>query len=394
MESLGSTQLVAAIRERLAKRRDDFVDFVWQLSAIESPSLVPETQTQVLAVLDRELRRLGWRTRCQGGKRSGGFLVASDPTGDGRPKQLLLGHCDTVWPLETLREMPLQRDGNIIRGPGVFDMKAGLAQIVFALDTLRELQLQPPVAPMALINSDEEIGSHDSEPTIRELAAAADRVLVLEPALGRGGQLKTARKGVGQFTVKVKGKAAHAGLEPEQGHSAILELSYLIQELFSLNDHDSGVTVNVGMVDGGMRPNVVAPDSRAVIDVRVLTQEDARRIEQAILNLKPVTPGVSLEITGSVARPPLERTERNRRLWEVAHEKGLQLGLELEEATAGGASDGNTTSLYTATLDGLGAVGGGAHAQHEFVVIDKTLERTALLALLLLEPALSGSTPR
>ncbi len=391
---LGSVELASAVRERLTKRREDFVDFVCQLSAIESPSLVPETQAKVLAILDHEFQRMGWRTRSLRGGRSGGFLVASSPAADGRPKQLMVGHCDTVWPLDTIREMPLRREGNVIRGPGVFDMKAGLAQIVFALDTLRELKLEPTVTPMALINSDEEIGSHDSEPTIRELAAEADRALVLEPALGRAGQLKTARKGVGQFTVKVKGKAAHAGLEPEQGHSAILELSYLIQELFSLNDHERGVTVNVGMVDGGMRPNVVAPDSKAVIDVRVLTQEDARRVQQSILSLKPVTPGVSLKISGSVARPPLERTERNRRLWEVARDKGLQLGLELEEATAGGASDGNTTSLYTATLDGLGAVGGGAHAQHEFIVIDKTLERTALLALLLLEPAISGSSPR
>jgi len=212
---------------------------------------------------------------------------------------------------------------------------------------------------------------------------------VLEPALGRAGQLKTVRKGVGQFTVKIKGKAAHAGLEPEEGHSAILELSFLIQALFALNDHERGVTVNVGMVDGGMRPNVVAPDSKAIIDVRVLTQEDAGRIEEAILSLKPVTPGVSLEISGSIGRPPLERTERNRRLWEIAKGKAGELGMELEEGIAGGASDGNTTSLYAATLDGMGAVGGGAHAQHEFIVIDKTLDRTALLALLLLEPPMA-----
>ncbi len=390
---MSAAEVVEAIQERVANRREDFVDFVCQLSAIESPSLVPETQPRLLTILEREFKRMGWRTDSLPGRRSGGFLVGVGAGVDGRPRQLMLGHCDTVWPLDTLREMPLRREGNVIKGPGVFDMKAGLAQIVFALDTLRELKLEPAVTPMALINSDEEIGSHDSEPTIRELAAGADRVFVLEPALGRAGHLKTARKGVGQFTIRVKGKAAHAGLEPEQGHSAILELSYLIQELFALNDHERGVTVNVGMVDGGMRPNVVAPDSKAIIDVRVLTDEDARRIERAIRGLKPVTPGVSLEITGSVARPPLERTERNQRLWQVAWEKGRQLGLELEEATAGGASDGNTTSLYAATLDGLGAVGGGAHAQHEFIVVDESLRRTALLALLLLEPAMSGSSP-
>jgi glutamate carboxypeptidase len=184
----------------------------------------------------------------------------------------------------------------------------------------------------------------------------------------------------------VEGEAAHAGLDPEGGASAILELSYLIQVLHALNDPERGTTVNVGVISGGLSPNVVAPESSALVDVRVPNREEARRVEEAILDLKPLTPGVALRVEGGIGRPPLERTPRNRKLWETARGIGVRIGVELEEETAGGGSDGNTTSLFTATLDGLGTVGGGAHARHEFVYADKLVERSALLALLLMEP--------
>ena len=195
---------------------------------------------------------------------------------------------------------------------------------------------------------------------------------------------------MGRFTVTVKGKAAHAGLNPESGASAILELSYVIQKLFALNDPEKGITVNVGTIDGGLSPNVIAPESRASIDVRVVTQ-DARRIEASIKALEPIVPGVSLEIEGRVGRPPMERTPANQTLWRTARDIGREVGLDLKEALAGGASDGNTTSLYTATLDGLGAVGDGAHARHEFVYCDQMAERAALIALLLLAPSAAGT---
>ena len=193
--------------------------------------------------------------------------------------------------------------------------------------------------------------------------------------MGLDGKLKTARKGVGRFTVTVKGKAAHAGLNPESGASAILELSYVIQKLFALNDPEKGVTVNVGTIDGGLSSNVVAPESRASVDVRVVTAEDARRIEQSIRALQPVTPGVSLEIEGRIGRSPMERTPANQALWRSSQGDRSGMGLDLEQGLAGGGSDGNTTSLYTATLDGLGAVGDGAHARHEFVFCDRMAER-------------------
>jgi glutamate carboxypeptidase len=215
------------------------------------------------------------------------------------------------------------------------------------------------------------------------------RVFVLEPSLGPEGRLKTARKGVGRFTVKIKGKAAHAGLDPEQGASAILELSHVVQALFALNDPAKGVTVNVGTIEGGLRPNVIAPESGAVVDVRVRTQHDADRITREIHALTPTVPGTELEIDGCIGRPALEPTQQNRQLWHLAKELSKEISLDLKEGLAGGGSDGNTTSLYTATLDGLGPVGDGAHAPHEFLYVDETLKRTALLTLLLLSPALN-----
>jgi len=242
------------------------------------------------------------------------------------------------------------------------------------------------VEPVVFVNSDEEIGSRTSTRYIRALARSVERAFVLEPSMGEEGAIKTERKGIGRFTVVVHGKAAHAGLDPEAGASAILELSHVIQQLFALNDADKGITVNVGTVDGGLQPNVIAPHSQAVVDVRVPTLADGKRIEQAILGLQPTVPGVRLSIDGGIGRPSMERTPRNRALWKQAREFGKGLGLELKQVRAGGGSDGNTTSQYTATLDGLGPVGHGAHAEHEFLYLDKTLERTALLALLLLAP--------
>ena len=214
----------------------------------------------------------------------------------------------------------------------------------------------------------------------------------MEPSLGPTGKLKTERKGVGRFTIRVIGKAAHVGLEPEKGASAILELSFIIQKLFALNDAEKGITINVGTIDGGIRPNVIAPESKAVVDVRVLRQEDARQIEQKILSLEPNTPGTQLIVEGRIGRPPMEKTPGNQKLWQLAQSAADQLGVEIEQGTAGGGSDGNTTSLWTPTLDGLGAVGDGAHAPGEFVYLDQMIERSALLSRLLLEPSLQLGT--
>jgi glutamate carboxypeptidase len=242
------------------------------------------------------------------------------------------------------------------------------------------------LTPIVFLNSDEEIGSRESTRHIRRLARVCERVFVLEPSLGPDGYLKTARKGIGRFTVTVHGRAAHAGLDPDAGASAILELSHVIQSLFALNDPERGITVNVGTIDGGLRPNVIAPKSTAVVDVRVRTHEDGERISAAIHSLQPATPGVQLETEGAIGRPALEPTPRNQALWRLARNYATELDLDLQQGIAGGGSDGNTTSQFTATLDGLGPVGDGAHAAHEHLYVARTLERTALLTMLLLAP--------
>jgi glutamate carboxypeptidase len=373
----------------LYEQRDAIVGYLERLARLESPSSDPSTQGAVRELLADEFKALGYLTRSVPGRRSGGQLYARPlERARGATRQLIIGHYDTVWPVGTIADMPFEYDGQIVKGPGVFDMKGGLVQLVFALKAIESLDLSLSVMPIVFLNSDEEIGSRDSTRLIRSLARIANRALILEPSLGPVGAIKTARKGVGCYTVTVKGKAAHAGLDPEGGVSAIHELSHVIQELFALNQPERGVSVNVGTIEGGLRPNVVAPESRAVIDVRVATLEDAERIDVAIKAIKPKIHGIELKIEGSIGRPALERTPRNRAFWELARELGSELGLELTEAMAGGGSDGNTTSLYTATLDGLGPVGDGAHARHENLDINRTIERAALLALLLLAPPL------
>jgi glutamate carboxypeptidase len=273
-------------------------------------------------------------------------------------------------------------------------MKGGLVQMVYALRAVHDLGLRPPAASVAVINSDEETGSRDSTPLIRRLARRATRAFVLEPAEGPTGKLKTARKAVGSFRITITGRSAHAGLHPEEGASAILELSHQIQRLFALNDAARGITVNVGTIGGGLRPNVVAAEVRAAVDVRVRTQADAEELTAAVRGLRPVDPRTSIRVEGGFEHPPMEPVPRNRALWHLARDLGRQLGLELEEAAVGGASDGNTASQYTATLDGLGAVGGGAHAPDEHVVIDALVERCALLVLLLQAPLPADRKPR
>jgi glutamate carboxypeptidase len=380
------------VLDYLERRRSAMVDLVETLASTESPSDVPASQAAAFDVFQAELRDRGLKTIRLPGRISGGQLYGRPPKRlAAQPVQLLIGHIDTVWPLGTLDGMPVDRADGKLRGPGVYDMKAGLTMMAFALEALAENGLEPEVMPLVFVNSDEEIGSHDSSDRIRTLARIADRALVLEPSLGPSGVIKTARKGVGRYTIRVLGKAAHAGLDPEGGASAILELSHQIQRLFELNDPAHGVTVNVGTIDGGLRPNVIAPESSAVVDVRVPTHDAAERIDAAIRGLTAVTPGVSVQVEGGIGRPPMEPGPRDRALWAAARAAGEDLGLALEQGMAGGGSDGNTTSQYTATLDGLGAVGDGAHAHHEFILLDKLPERTALLAMLLMAPPIGGN---
>jgi glutamate carboxypeptidase len=361
--------------------------FLERLILAESPSRDPHAQEAVFDILRSRFEKLGYQSKRVPGKKTGGYLLSSPITKvKNQPIQLLIGHCDTVWEMGTIAKMPITLHNGKMTGPGVFDMKAGITQMLFALEIIKELELSLSVMPICLINADEEIGSPDSTSIIEHLAKQACRAYILEPPLGLEGKLKTRRKGLARYTLSVKGIAAHAGLDPGKGASAILELSHQIQELFSFNNHEKGTTVNVGMIEGGVSANVVAPACTAVIDVRVATQEEAISIDQKIRNLQPFDSNVSLDINGGFGRPPMQQTERNKALWQSAKQQAELLELEIQQASAGGGSDANTTSQYTATLDGLGTPGDGAHASHEFIFIEKLKERTALLILMLLLP--------
>ena len=384
-----SKAVAAAILSHSLAKQADMLAMLRKAVNIESPSKLPETHEAVFELFASMLESMKYRCRFISGNESGGQMLAIPCDRDRtRPQQLILGHVDTVWPLGTLETMPVESREGRLHGPGSYDMKGGLVQAVFAVQTLRELGMTPPLTPIFFMNSDEEIGSHESASQIERLARVVNRTFVVEPSLGEDGRLKTQRKGVGRFQITVHGQAAHAGLDPEKGISAIHEVSHVIQTLFNMNDATSGTSVNVGVIKGGMRPNVIAPECRIEIDVRVATQQEARRIEAAIHAINPTVEGTRLDIQGRIERPPLESTPGNRVLWEAAHTAATQLGIDLEQAAAGGGSDGNWTSQYCPTLDGLGAVGDGAHALHEHVIENKLPERSALLACLLMTPAL------
>jgi glutamate carboxypeptidase len=380
-----SRKLANQVLTHIKGQRQLLVDLLSDLVQAESPSSDPAVHERARHVFMSALIELDYHV-VEAGPVDGPRHVYARPKRrrKGADLQLVIGHYDTVWPVGTIIERPFVVDGDIIRGPGVFDMKGGLAQLVLAIKTLQELGIEPEVLPLIFVNADEEIGSRTSTRYIRHLARVANRALVLEPALGEEGSLKTERKGIGRFTITVYGKAAHAGLDPDSGASAILELSHVIQKLFAMNDADKGITINVGTVDGGVQPNVIAAHSTAVVDVRVPTVADGDRVEALIHGIKPETPGVRLRVEGAIGRPSMEYTPRNDALWNQALALADDLDLKLTRAKVGGGSDGNTTSQFTATLDGLGPVGHGAHAKHEFLYIDKTLERAALLTMLLL----------
>jgi glutamate carboxypeptidase len=298
---------------------------------------------------------------------------------------LLLCHYDTVWPLGTIEKQPYRVEGDKAFGPGIYDMKASHVMAEFALRGIIELGWELPRPVDVLFTSDEEIGSPTSRGLIEEQAANSDYVLVLEPPTA-GGALKTARKGVGGYTLRVEGRAAHAGSQPELGISAINELAHQIIYLQNLADNEQGTTINVGIVKGGTRSNVIAAHAEAEIDLRVWTSQEAERIEDALGNLQPATSGVELEILGEINRPPMVRTEAIINLFRRVQQVGEKLGLELNEGSTGGGSDGNfTAAMGVTTLDGLGAMGDGAHAVHEHILVSHLPLRTGLLAGILVE---------
>lgn len=358
----------------------DTLQTIEALVRLESPSTDKAAVDRCGAVLAGMLRQAGADVRVLSQSERGDHLIARIP-GGGLPV-MILGHFDTVWPLGTLDRMPLLRDGDRLHGPGTFDMKAGIALALTAIGALRATDTPHP--PIAMVwTTDEEVGSATSRETIESEAKHAAAVLVLEPALP-GGHLKTARKGCGEFELIVQGVAAHAGLDPGKGASAIHELATQIAAIERLQDLTRGISVNVGLLSGGSRPNVVAAEARATIDVRAPTRDAADVVESALRGLHPVRPGTRLIIRGGFERPPMERTPAVAALFARASAVASSMGRTLAEGSAGGGSDGNfTAALGVPTLDGLGPIGDGAHAAHEHVDVTALPWRAALLAGLL-----------
>lgn len=304
----------------------------------------------------------------------------------GRKKRgqiLALGHADTVWPMGTLKSMPFRRGQGRLWGPGVLDMKGGLAFFLFAMRALRDLEIPVAHEVVLLVNPDEETGSKKSRAGTEALARQSKAVLVLEPGTGLEGKAKTARKGIGMYTLKVRGVAAHAGVDFEKGASAVVEMARQIERVTTFTDLPRGVTVNPGVVSGGTRWNVIAAEAVAKIDIRVPRMQDARALERKFRSLKPFNKRCSLELEGGLNRPPMERGKGTIALFTLARRLSQELGVALEESSTGGGSDGNfTAALGIPTLDGIGAVGEGAHAAHESILIERMADRVALLAKL------------
>jgi glutamate carboxypeptidase len=372
---------------RLLKLRlPEMLSTLQRLVLAESPSLEKEAADRCCDILAAEWNKRGAIVERIAQKIRGDQLRVTWWPQKSRPagQFLVLGHYDTVYSCGDLAKMPFRVSGGKAYGPGIFDMKAGITQALFALDALQQTKVPLLNRLVFLWTSDEEIGSDASRKLIETEARRSDAVFVLEPSLGPKGLIKTARKGVGEAELIVYGRASHAGLAPQEGINAIHEMSRQLTRIQEWNDLRRGVTVNADVIEGGTRVNVIAESARAVLDLRALRISDMRRIERRLHALRPILPGAKLEVRGGFNRAPLERTS-SAPLFAKAKALAAQMGLSLGECTAGGGSDGNLTAAVGAlTLDGLGAVGHGAHSKDEHIVIDTMPARAALLAALLL----------
>jgi glutamate carboxypeptidase len=368
--SFSQKQVIATIRE--------FVE-------CESPSDDPASVNRFVDLLAETVKDIARVKTYPGGKDRGKhvrceFLLP----GSKKSGQILaLGHSDTVWPLGTLRNMPFRQAQGRLWGPGAFDMKAGLVFFIYAMRVLRKQDIRVARKVVLQVNSDEEVGSASSRTLTEAAARASTAVLVLEPSQGLDGKLKTARKGVGDYTVTARGRAAHAGLDFLNGASAIVEMARQVQKIAGFTRLDRGITVSPGVIGGGTRSNVIAEECWVEVDVRVPRLADARYLKRQFASLKPFDKRCTINVTGGMNRPPLERTARVRALFRKAKALAAELGVDLEESSAGGGSDGNfTAALGVPTLDGLGAVGEGAHAANESILINRMADRIALLSKL------------
>ena len=376
-------QSEAAKRLRYFQEREEqIVQTIHQLVETESPSDNKQAVDRLGTLLAGRFEGFGGHAKFHRVQNFGDHLQVDFAGARGGKPVMLLGHLDTVYPMGTLATMPCRVADGRLWGPGSFDMKSGIALMLHAIEGLRAWHQDTLPRPVTiLLVSDEEVGSETSRLITENLAKKSAAVLVLEPSHGLKGALKTARKGIGEYLLKITGKAAHSGLDFEKGQSAIVELARQIIAISKLVDLKRGVTLNVGTVQGGTRVNVIPAEASAVLDVRVARKQDAAGIDRKLRSLKPFNRKCKLEITGGMNRPPMERTPAVAALYEKAAEIAKQLGWKLEEAAVGGGSDGNfTAALGIPTLDGLGGVGEGAHATHESILISELPKRAALLA--------------
>lgn len=352
----------------------------------ESPSGDAAAMNRFVDLVAAEAAALRGKVKTVSAGHFGRHLVCEFPL-PGKKKSgqvLVLGHSDTVWPAGTLKSMPFRETDGRLWGPGVLDMKAGIAFFLFAVRALGEMDTPVPHKVVLQLNADEEVGSTSSRALTEKLAARSKAVLVLEPGTGLEGKLKTARKGVGHYTVVVRGRAAHAGVDFAAGASAVLELARQIDRIAAFTDLDRGITVNPGVFTGGTRSNVVAAEAHAEVDIRVVRLKDAAPLDRRFRKLRPIDKRCSIELSGGLNRPPMERSAGTVRLFRVAQKLARELDVDLDESLTGGGSDGNfTAALGIPTLDGLGAVGEGAHAAGESILTGRIPDRVALLAKLL-----------
>jgi len=381
------SNLPAALLRILTPRLPKMLTALRTFVLAESPSLEKAPADRCCAIVAAAWRKRGARVERLPQKHRGDHLRITWQSQKSRTagQLLVLGHYDTVYATGALAKMPFRISAGKVRGPGTFDMKAGIVQALFALEALQQTETPLRKRIVFLWTSDEEIGSDSSRKLIEAEARRSDAVFVLEPSLGSRGLLKTARKGVGEAEIIVHGRASHAGLAPQEGVNAVHELAQQITQLQKWNDLRRGISVNADIIEGGTRVNVIAERARAVIDLRALRLSDMRQLEKRLHTLKPLTRGARLEIRGGFNRAPMERRV-SAALFSRAKSLAGQMGLSIGECMAGGGSDGNlTAALGVPTLDGLGAVGDGAHSAHEHVIARTMPQRAALLAAILAE---------
>jgi glutamate carboxypeptidase len=376
---------VGSLLTYAGERQAEMVAQIRQFVECESPSDDAAAVNRFVELVSDTVAPFAKVKTFPGGKFGRHLVCEVELPGPKKSGQVMaLGHADTVWPVGTLHTMPFRQADGRLWGPGVLDMKAGIVFFIFAVRALRELEIPVGSKVLLQLNSDEEVGSESSRALTEKNAARSKAVLVLEPGTGLEGRLKTARKGVGVFTIRVRGKASHAGVDFQTGASAVVELARQIDRIAGFIDPARGITVNPGVIAGGTRSNVVAAEARAEIDIRVGRLQDASALEKKFRELKPYDSRCTVEVSGGLNRPPMERSVEIARLFRTARILAREVGVELEESETGGGSDGNfTAALGVPTLDGLGGVGEGAHAADESILIDRMADRTALIAKLI-----------